>query len=288
MAIFSKGKKSKELPEPQYLVSATNEQVYNYNVYYMSAKEKLIYFLIGFLAGAAVGYIFFGGLAKDEFGNATIMTFVLDAVVCCIFGVVAGKFFLPMRTTQIRDKKQHILNLQFRDMLEALTTAVGSGKNIPDSFLSVRDDLINQYGDSPIVDEVSVILNGINNNVNIEDLLLDFGKRSGIREIDNFANVFKVCYRKGGNIKDVIRNTHEILSDKMEINEEVLTTISASKLNLNIMTVMPIFMIAAIKMMSPDFAANFATPSGIMATIVALVIFVASYFIGKKIMVIKL
>lgn len=287
MALFNK--KEKPASEPQYYTSATNEQVYNYNVYYMSAKEKIFYFILAFLVGGIVGYLFFGGLAKDDYGNATTTTYILNAIVFCSVGVITGKVFLPMRTKQIIDKKRKILNSQFRDMLEGLTTAIGAGKNIPDAFASVKDDLANQYNeDSFILNEVNVILDGLQNNTNIEDLLLDFGKRSGINEIDNFANVFKVCYRKGGNIKDVIRNTHEILSDKMEINEEVMTTISSSKLNLNIMTLMPIFMIAAIKMMSPDFAANFATPSGIVATVVAVVIFVLAYFIGKKIMVIKL
>lgn len=287
MALFNK--KEKSAPEPQYYTSATNEQVYNYNVYYMSAKEKIFYFILAFLVGGIVGYLFFGGLAKDDYGNATTTTYILNAIVFCSVGAITGKVFLPMRTKQIIDKKRKILNSQFRDMLEGLTTAIGAGKNIPDAFASVKDDLANQYNeDSFILNEVNVILDGLQNNTNIEDLLLDFGKRSGINEIDNFANVFKVCYRKGGNIKDVIRNTHEILSDKMEINEEVMTTISSSKLNLNIMTLMPIFMIAAIKMMSPDFAANFATPSGIVATVVAVVIFVLAYFIGKKIMVIKL
>lgn len=287
MALFKK--KEKPQLEPQYYISATNEQVYNYNVYYMSIKEKIVYFILAFIVGGMVGYLFFGGLAKDEFGNSTRLTYILNAAVFCIVGAITGKVFLPMRTKQLIEKKRKVLNLQFRDMLEGLTTSLGAGKNVPDAFISIKEDLINQYNeDALIVKEVNTILNGLQNNINIEDLLMDFGKRSGINEISNFANVFKVCYRKGGNIKDVIKNTYEILTGKMEINEEVLTTISSSKLNLNIMTVMPIFMIAAIKMMSPDFAANFATPSGIASTIVAVFIFIISYLIGKKIMVIKL
>lgn len=287
MALFKK--KEKADLEPQYYISATNDQVYNYNVYYMSKKEKIIYFALAFVVGGAVGYLFFGGLAKDEFGNATRMTYILNIIVFCVVGAITGKLFLPMRTKQIIEKKRKTLNSQFRDMLEGLTTSLGAGKNVPDSFISIKEDLINQYNeDALIVKEVNTILNGLQNNINIEDLLMDFGKRSGINEISNFANVFKVCYRKGGNIKDVIKNTHEILSGKMEINEEVMTTISSSKLNLNIMTVMPVFMIAAIKMMSPDFAANFATPSGVAATIAAIFVFIISYLIGKKIMVIKL
>lgn len=287
MALFKK--KEKAPLEPQYYTSATNEPVYNYNVYYMSKPEKLLTFLIAFVVGAIVGYLFYGGLAKDEYGNATTMTYILDVVICVGVGSIAGYFFVPMRTKQIIDKKKRQLNLQFRDMLDSLTTAIGAGKNVPDSFISARDDLANQYSsDASILQEIDTIITGMQNNVNVEELLLDFAKRSGNKDIESFANVFKVSYRKGGNLKDIIRNTHEVLSDKLEINEEVVTTISASKLNLNIMTIMPIFMIGAIKLMSADFAKNFSTPSGIVSTTIALIVFIAAYFIGKKIMVIKL
>ena len=40
-----------------------------------------------------------------------------------------------------------------------------------------------------------------------------------VGDIEDFANVFQVCYRKGGNIKETIRNTYEIINDKMGIRQ---------------------------------------------------------------------
>ncbi len=287
MSLFKKSKK--ESPEPQYYTSATNEQVYNYNVYYMSKTEKIIYFLAAFFVGAAVGYLFYGGLAKDEYGNSTLLTHILNIIIPSIIGIIAGYLFVPMRNKAIINKKKNQLNTQFRDMLDGLTTALGAGKNVPDSFVSVKEDLQLQYNeDAYILKEINVIISGIENNVPIEELLMDFGKRSGNQDIISFANVFKISYRKGGNLKDIIRNTHEILSDKMAINEEIETAISGSKLNINIMICMPIVLIAVIKMMSPEFAANFATAPGIISTSIAVVLFVIAYFVGKTMMEIKM
>ena len=123
-----------------------------------------------------------------------------------------------MRTKQIIENQQKKVRNQFRDLLEALNTSLGAGKNVVDSFHGVYDDLKLQYDENAfILKELEVILAGMANNVDIEDILLDFGIRSGIDDIYSFANVFKICYRKGGNIKDTIRSTHNILSDKMEI-----------------------------------------------------------------------
>jgi len=61
MGLFKKNTKVEE-PEPQYYMSATNMQMLNYKVYYMSKLEKILYFLLAFIVGAAVGYLFYGGV----------------------------------------------------------------------------------------------------------------------------------------------------------------------------------------------------------------------------------
>mgnify|MGYP003027641176 FL=1 len=197
--------------------------------------------------------------------------------------------YIPVRIQSIIKKQKNQLNKQFRDMLEALSTSLGAGKNVIDSFRSVYDDMKMQYEDGAyIISELELLLSGMDNNIDIEDLLLDFGERSGNEDIESFAKVFQICYRKGGNIKDTVRSTYEILNDKMEIAEDIETVVTANKTEQNVMLIMPIGLIGMMKLMSPDFAENFVSPSGIMATTVAVIIFVAAYFIGRKVLEIKI
>lgn len=281
--------KSKPPQEPQYFRSATNIPTLNYRVYYMSRNEILLYALIAFVVGAVAGYLFYGGLCKDEFGKATMKTYVLDFLIMGLTGAIAVKLFLPMRTEQLRDKRKSQLRSQFRDMLEALSTSLNAGKNVTDSFVSVLEDMRVQYSeDAYIVQELEVINSGLLNGINIENILDDFGFRSGIEDISSFARVFEVCYRKGGNIKQVIRNTYDILSDKMAINEDIETIVTGSKNEQYLMLAMPIMLIAMIKSISADFAANFATPTGLVSTTIGLVLFIAAYFVGRKVLDIKL
>ena len=282
-------KKEKKEMEPQYYMSATNIPTYNYNVYHMSKVEKILYFVLAFVIGAAVGYLFYGGIGKDEFGRPTMITYILNVLIPGIVGIVAGILFVPIRTDQIIQNKKTKLNTQFRDMLETLSTNLGAGKNVTDSFKSVYDDMKIQYEeDAFILKELEVILSGMNNNIDIEVLLEDFGKRSGNEDIQSFANVFRVCYRKGGNIKQTIRATYQILGDKMEIKEEIETIVTSAKSDQNIMIMMPIALIGIIKVMSPEFAENFVSFSGIVATTIAIILFVAAFFVGRKITDIKL
>lgn len=285
---FTKKKTEKE-KEPQYYTSATNALALNYKVYYMSVIEKILYFLLAFVIGAVVGYLFYGGLAKDEFGQATKLTYILNVLISCIVGGIAGKLFLPIREKQIIEKRRKELNGQFRDLLDSLATSIGAGNNMTDALQAARQDLAMQYEEGAyIITEIDLILAGIYNNVPIEDLFYDFGMRSGIDDIKSFAEVFKVAYRKGGNMRDIIQNTYAILNDKMEIREDLETVVTASKTEQNMMIFMPIILIALIKSMSPEFASNFATSAGILSTTVGVICFVAAYYIGKAVLNIKI
>ena len=88
-------------------------------------------------------------------------------------------------------------------------------------------------------------------------------------------------------MKDVIRNSHLILSNKCEIESEIETKVASSKNEQMIMIIMPIVLVAMLKMSGGDFSQNFTTPMGIICTTVAVIAFIGAYFIGRKILKIE-
>ena len=74
----------------------------------------------------------------------------------------------------------------------------------------------------------------------------------------------------------------------MEITEDIETIVTSNKTEQKIMVAMPIALIGVIKMMSPEFAANYTTLSGVISTTVAVILFVAAYYIGKIVLDIKI
>lgn len=278
-------KKDKKIEEPEFVKSLTSEDAYNYKVYNLTKKERIIWSVVAFVVGAVAAYIFYGGIGKNEFGDSTMVTYICNIVVMGVAGCFAAKMFLPIRREQIIAKRIKNLKLQFVDLLDSLSASFSTGQNAPSAFATAKNDLLIQYKDDAyIVKEVNMILDGYNQNIPIENMILDFGKRSGIKDIENFGRVFETVYRKGGDIKDVVRATHEILSSKTQIEMEIATAIASNKNEQNIMLVMPFLIVGMIKMIGGDFAANFTTPTGLIFTTIGVALFVASYFIGKAVM----
>lgn len=241
----------------------------DYNVYHMTVKDIVIGMIVGGVATAVVVQIFFGLLPMT--------------IICTPIGAVGGLFVYK---EMLLKKRKDRLVLQFRDMLESISSSLGSGRNVNDSFLSAVGDLKDQYGENAeIVRELEIIKNGISNNVNIEILLQDFAKRSHDENIHNFADVFEVANRRGGNIRQIIYETKNTIIDKITIERDIQTVISGKKNELNIMMFLPLIVVNQTKSLQEGSAGN--EMFNFFIKLLAFAIFVGAYFIGRKMMKIE-
>ncbi len=272
---------------PQYLAGKLDEPMLNYAEYYMSAGEKVLYSLLLFVAGALVGWAFYGGLFKVN-GEATTATKISNLIVMAISGIIALKVFFKSVNTYLKEKRAAALSDQFRSLLDSINTSLSSGSTMNDAFINAPKALLNQYGEGAyIIKELDEIIVGIHNGLTLEAMLSDFAARSDNEDIQNFSNVVENCYRMGGDFKSVVRTTKDVISDKMAVSAEIATKVSSNKLQHNAMCIIPVVLVLMLKNMSSMFAENLATPIGVVATTITVGIVIGSYFWGKKIINIK-
>jgi len=282
-----KKKKKKEKVEYQYINSLLNNSVLDYKVYVLGITEKILVNFIIFVIGGLVGLVFFGGLFKSE-GEVTVATIISNIVFFCSMGTVAKKFFMPMYKNRQLKKRQEKLRLQFKDMLESLATSFSTGSNMLNAFDSALKDLKMQYQDDDyIILELEEIIGAIKSNIKVETALKFFGERSGLEDIDTFADIFGICYKKGGDMKRVARQTYDVISDKMSINDEIETKLTSNKLQHNAMSIMPIIVVGMLRITNADFAESFASIKGVLVNIIAIALFLLAYRYGNKIIDIK-
>ena len=283
---MAKQKKVK-LQEYQYVNSLINNAVMDYRVYVMNPMEKIIVSIALIIIGGLVGLVFYGGLFKSD-GEATLATYISNLIFFMIVGLYARKMFLPIYKNSRLKKRQDKLRKQFRDMMESFSASLSSGSNVLNAFNSALIDLKMQYTESDyIIIELQEIIDCMGSNVNAEEAMHFFGERSGIEDIQTFADVFEICYRRGGDMKRIVRRTYDVISDKMAINDEIETKLTSNKMQHNAMSVMPIAVVALLRVTNASFAESFATVQGVLVNTVAIVIFVSAYKYGKKIIDIK-
>ena len=270
---------------PQYVMSQLNTPMLNYRVYVIPTQKKIMLILGLFVIGGLLGQVFYGNLFLNSDGEMTKASYISNFVVFIIVGLIVIKVAYQMVLDRLKSKRKMELTNQFRSFLEAIAVSLSSGMNVPDALISANNDLRMEYSDdSYIVKEVQEMINGIQNNLSIEVMLKDFGTRSEIIDIQNFSEVFAVGYRAGGNLKDIVRKTSDIIGDKIEMSAEIETAIASNKTQFDVMMIVPVVIIILLRTMSSQFAASFSTVAGVFATTVAIGIFVGAYKLGQKIM----
>lgn len=237
----------------------------DYHIYHMTKKDRVAAFLIGGCLTAVVCQIFFGMP-------------IVSLIVFFIGGIYAG----PIYQERKLEKRKNALLLQFKDLLESLTASYSAGKNTLDAFSDAAEDMSHIYGkDTDIVREVELIIGGMRNNINVEELLLNFADRSGLEDVQSFADVFRVALRQGANIKDIIFSTRDIIGDKIEMEMDIRTMMAGNKNQLNIMMVMPLIIVVSLNGIGSGTSAN--SPLNIIIKLFALGIFWLAYKMGKKV-----
>lgn len=266
MAFF---KKKEEKQEPvEALIGGGDD----YHVYHMSVQDRVIAGLIGMGTGGLVACLFF---------QNAVVTVGTAAVVA----VLAQGIYQESR----QKKRMKELLLQFKDLLESLTSSYATGKNTLDSFRDAWNDLEQIYGEqADITRELAIIITGMENNIRIEDLLANFAKRSGLEDVASFADVFRVSLKQGANIQDIIASTRDVINDKIEIEMEIQTMIAGNKNELNIMMIMPLVILVSLGGMGSDMTAASNTPINVIIKLIALGMFYLAYYLGRKFTNIKI
>jgi len=244
----------------------------DYNSYSMSRKEKILCFLEGAAFIYAFAFIFY------------------RSHIFCILLCPFALFYPRIKKRSIVEKRKYELNIQFKDMLYSLSSTLSAGKSLELAFRDVLADLevLYPHPDTPIIREVEYIIRKIDMNETVEEALCDFAGGVHLEDVDNFVDVLRICKRTGGNIVEVLRNTSNIINDKIEIKHEINTLLAQRNLERKVLNLLPPAMVLIISASSYEYIRPvFTTIPGRLVMTIAILLLAAAYFISKKIMDIK-
>lgn len=155
------------------------------------------------------------------------------------------------RKERLRQKKWE-LNLAFKDALVCLENSLAVGYSPESSVRESVKSLEQLHGrDHDICREFRVMVKQMDLGTGMEEVFLDFGKRSDVADIKQLADIFAVVKRTGGNLAQVLRQTGSVLQDKIELKRELRTTIAAKQMEFQIMCAVPYGILLYLKLCAP-------------------------------------
>lgn len=206
----------------------------------------------------------------------------LAMIPLAVVGVLAFRRFSEDKAERAREE----LAVQFRECILSVAASLQAGYSVENAFLACRQDMVLMYGeDSLICGELSFIKRGLNVNITLEELLMDMAGRSGCDDIAQFAQIFSLAKRNGGNMAEIIRTSAGQIGKQIELRQEIRMLLGGKQMELNIMKVMPFGILLYIEMGNPGyFASLYHNLTGIVIMTGCLGIYLGAYLLGEYIM----
>ncbi len=202
----------------------------------MSKKEWCVY--------AGHGILYLGLLCFVFYRSVLVFAASLPLGMCYPF--VMRKYLCQ--------KRQEELLIQFKDAILALSACLTAGYSVENAFAEALRETDRVYGrESMISREIRLMIYKTRLNRTMEEALMDLADRSGIKEIKSFADVFSAARTSGGELMKIIARTAEIISEKIRIRQEILTSTTSRRLEQKIMSAIPLGIVFYLEFTSRGF-----------------------------------
>ncbi len=248
------------------------EKHIDYSNYRFTPSELILNILIGMILAWAIGHFFY------------------DSLIVSGALLVLMPAFLRYRRIDYGKRRRDELKNQFKDAVISISSNQKAGYSIENSFREAWKDMVLLYGPKSIIaKELDYIRRGLNNNLILEQMLTDLGDRSGVDDIRQFGEVFAVAKRSGGNLTEMIEMTAQIIEEKVDVEQEIAVMISSRKMESNVMSLVPFFMIFYMSVTSEGFFDGlYHNIAGIVIMSVCLAIYVSAYLISQRLVDIRI
>ena len=243
----------------------------DYKVYRFSAKEGMLYVLLIIGAMVGVSYLFYRSL--------------WGLVVVSPMGLY---FWKSIKEDECKKRKAK-LAVQFKDCIKSVSASMKAGYSVENAFRESIKDINLVYGEDSLMSaELRSIISGLSNNVTLEEKLISLGERSGIEDIREFGEIFKIAKRGGGNLTEIISDTVSLMDRKSEIDAEIDVLISSRRTESRIMEAVPFAIIVYISATSPGFFESlYHNFLGIVIMTICLGAYFGAVVLSKKIVSIE-
>lgn len=240
----------------------------DYRIYRMSVKEKIMYGGLYTVILMIVCYVFY-----DDFRFVMV-------------GLGTFPFLFRRKADRLAVRRREQLSLEFKDFILSFCASLKTGYSVENAVVEAGKDLMYMYGESSdMVTECKKMEVQLKNNKLPEEILSEFATRSGQDEIKDFAAIFAIAKRSGGNMTGMIRNTANVISEKIEVKREIQLLYAAKRMEQNIMNVVPVAIIGYVRITTPDyFDKMYHNLFGMMVMTICLAVYVFAFFLSQKIM----
>jgi len=187
-----------------------------------------------------------------------IMYLFLGKLLAFVVGIILG-FMTPKWGIQRKQQKRlQKFNDGLPDMITVIIGSLKAGFSFPQSLKSVVEE-----SDSPIQEEIDLVLKEMQYGSNLEDALNQLQDRMPSGDLDLMIQAILIQRQVGGNLATVLETIVQTIRDRNAIQRQVTTLTAQGRLSGMVIGLLPIILGIIIYFISPDYIGSlFKHPIG--------------------------
>lgn len=210
---------------------------------------------------------------------------LFNSVTICLMLIPFSIVMMIFKKRVLKERRDELLSRQFCDSLQFISSSISTGNTFEKGLRDSVKELTILYGSEKemIVIETSIMLRKLAINQSIIEVLQNFANRTENKDIQNFTEAMKLCRVMGGNLNEVVKNTHNVMSMKIETKNDIDLIIAEQKLNIRILIFMPFILLGIMKFTSPQYIEALYIGQGRIVNLLVVGLLCIAFLIGDKI-----
>lgn len=128
----------------------------------------------------------------------------------------------------------------FKEWSYYIKNGLQAGKSIENAMRSCKESFYTNVGDNhPFLIALEQVYHGLELNIPVEECIMQLATETGVEAIQDFAVVFRIVKRQGGNMIGVLENTITQIAEKIELRQELYAVFAAKKMEQRLMCIIP-------------------------------------------------
>ena len=159
---------------------------------------------------------------------------------------------LPIYVVRIaRSRRMSALVRQLPDALDLMSRGLKVGHPLNSTIASVASDM-----NDPVATEFGIMVDQISYGDDLVDAFMDFADRTELEDVRYLSVSVAIQAGTGGNLAQVLGTLAKVIRDRITMRKRIRAISSEGRLTSNFLSMLPLFILAATSISSPDYYAG--------------------------------
>ncbi len=220
--------------------------------------------IISIILSSLLGFVFYRSIVASIILSSIIFLYIL----------------------RMKKDDSDIIRLSFKEFLNSVHSEILVGQSFRNAVYNAIE--FNDFKSEKFTDEINKLYKSLSLGIEEKKAFEEFRAAFNDKYINEFVSILNITYLYSGNIVEIIELAVDSISNAIDLELEISIILANKKFEFYLMIIIPIVILLFLSIIEYEYVKIlYTTLLGRISMTIGLLLMIISYFIGKKIINIK-